>query len=268
MKYQQLIEQFWQQYSKEIKAANKIHHLLEQEGEHIVNDHIALRTIDDPRVNIDVLAEPFIDDGYVEKAGYDFPIKKLYAKHFEHPDKDAPKVFISQLLAASFEGWVHDFLIGLIDQIPKEILKDPVKLLFCGTQWSPINYEDYEKLLAASQYAAWFYAYGFRANHFTISLNHMHKYDTVEKINEFLKSNGFALNAENGEIKGTAQDLLEQSSTMAEKIPIEFEDGAHEIPSCYYEFAKRYVDKNGDLFGGFVAASADKIFESTHNKPD
>jgi len=37
----------------------------------------------------------------------------------------------------------------------------------------------------------------------------------------------------------------------------------HEIPSCYYEFARRYEDKNGELYGGFIAKSADKIFEST-----
>ena len=39
--------------------------------------------------------------------------------------------------------------------------------------------------------------------------------------------------------------------------------GAHSIPCCYYEFAKRYTQADGKLFRGFVAQSADKIFEST-----
>ena len=35
------------------------------------------------------------------------------------------------------------------------------------------------------------------------------------------------------------------------------------VPSCYYEFARRYPLPSGELFQGFVPASADKIFEST-----
>jgi hypothetical protein len=50
---------------------------------------------------------------------------------------------------------------------------------------------------------------------------------------------------------------------------MEFQDGMFEIPGCYYEFARRYTDKEGNLFSGFIAKSADKIFESTnfYNKP-
>ncbi|MGL4896671.1 MAG: DUF1338 domain-containing protein, partial [Shewanella sp.] len=58
--------------------------------------------------------------------------------------------------------------------------------------------------------------------------------------------------------------LLEQSSTMADTIAVEFSDGVLEIPSCFYEFALRYPKANGELYTGFVAASADKIFESTN----
>jgi hypothetical protein len=50
---------------------------------------------------------------------------------------------------------------------------------------------------------------------------------------------------------------------MADAIEVEFTDAKVKIPSCYYEFALRYRLPNGDLFHGFVPASADKIFEST-----
>jgi hypothetical protein len=40
-------------------------------------------------------------------------------------------------------------------------------------------------------------------------------------------------------------------------------EGLKEIPGCYYEFAKRYPDADGKLYSGFIAKSADKIFEST-----
>ncbi len=69
----------------------------------IFNDHVAFRTFDDARVNIEVLAKPFIEAGYIECGEYTFEEKKLYAKHFEHAtDKNAPRVFISQLKTAEF----------------------------------------------------------------------------------------------------------------------------------------------------------------------
>ena len=62
--------------------------------------------------------------------------------------------------------------------------------------------------------------------------------------------------------------LLEQSSTIADRVPWRFADGSvREIPSCYYEFALRHPDPDtGELYQGFVAASADRIFESTDTR--
>ena len=51
---------------------------------------------------------------------------------------------------------------------------------------------------------------------------------------------------------------------MAEDVPVQFEplDSLPvNIPGCYYEFALRHNN-----FDGFIAGSADKIFESTDNK--
>jgi hypothetical protein len=114
-----------------------------------------------------------------------------------------------------------------------------------------------------SEYAAWFYVFGFRANHFTVSINALKKYNTILKVNQLLKDNGFILNSSGGEVKGTLGDYLQQSSTMADIIPVDFEEGIFSIPSCYYEFAQRHTMPDGTLFSGFVAQSADKIFEST-----
>jgi hypothetical protein len=47
---------------------------------------------------------------------------------------------------------------------------------------------------------------------------------------------------------------------------VTFTDGTRAIPSCYYEFARRYRLPGGELFQGFVAASADRIFESTDDR--
>lgn len=268
MGYQELINQLWQQYSAEIDAARKIHDLFEHEGETVVNDHIALRTFDDPRVDVDTLAVPFLKAGYVEKDHYNFPNKHLFAKYYvREGDPAAPKIFISELITHQFSEWLQDEVESLLETIPEKLLSHPDRLICSGTSWGVPRYAIYEKLLAESQYAAWMYAFGYRANHFTVSVNHLRKYPTIERVNGFLKQHGFVLNSENGEVKGTVADRLQQSSTMAEKKAVQFQEGVYEIPSCYYEFALRFPDTKGELYQGFVPASADKIFESTDFDP-
>ena len=121
-------------------------------------------------------------------------------------------------------------------------------------------------LLEESEYAAWMYIYGFRANHFTINVNALKDFDSLQELNTYLENKGWKLNASGGKIKGTPEQLLEQSSTLADLYSINFEEGTIEIPSCYYEFALRYPLSNGELYQGFIASSADKIFESTDVK--
>ena len=136
-------------------------------------------------------------------------------------------------------------------------------MIYRGSVFQSISYEIYEQLREESEYAAWLYVFGYRANHFTVSINHLENFKGIGEVNSFLKSNGFTLNSSGGEIKGSPNQLLEQSSTLADRVKVTFGDGTFEIPLCYYEFAQRYKDTEGNLFNGFVAGSADKIFEST-----
>ena len=107
------------------------------------------------------------------------------------------------------------------------------------------------------------YVWGFRANHFTIFINYLEKIDSIESLNTFLKEKGYKLNTSGGEIKGTREQLLKQSSTLADMVAVEFTEGSYNIPCCYYEFAERFEKSPGELYNGFIASSADKIFEST-----
>ena len=66
--------------------------------------------------------------------------------------------------------------------------------------------------------------------------------------------------------KGTPAEFLEQSSILADTIPVAFKEVTKEITSCYYEFSFRHPMQNGELYSGFIAGSADKIFESTDMK--
>jgi len=267
MHYQSIFDILWQQYTRQNPQALAIYQHFIDAGETVVNDHVAFRTFDDPRVDIDVLARVFLECGYKKVGDYDFPVKKLKAHHFEHPDKHAPKVFISQLLTKSFSKTCQQIATACVDAIPPALLESD-ELIYSGVSWRPLSYETYQALLTESEYAAWLYAFGFCANHFTVSVNHLKHFEDMAEVNTFIKSHGYTLNAAGGEIKGTPADLLVQSSTKAECAEVEFIQGKKSILSCYYEFAKRYTDKRGELYSGFVASSADKLFESTDVKPD
>jgi len=259
-----LFDRLWESFKQLNPQAEKIHSLLTARGEKIVNDHIAFRTFDDPRVGIDVLARPFVGAGYAARGDYRFPNKHLTARHFEHADPQRPKVFISRLELNEMSEELKDTVTGLIDQIPaEEFERDD----FCvsGRLWN-LDYALYERLVRESEYAGWMSAFGFCANHFTVLVNGLTTISGLEELNELLKQNGFALNASGGEIKGSPDVYLEQSSTLAAEIDVPFSDGVHRIPSCYYEFARRYEQPDGRLFSGFIAQSADKIFESTDRR--
>lgn len=263
-----LLNKLWQQYVDTNPHVDEINKLFESMGETPTNDHIALRTINNPMVNIYKLAEAFTEYGYVICNDYDFEVKKLKAIHLEHTDKSKPKIFISQLLAEDFSPFLQETMKSCIDSISNDLLENKQDLLTSGVSWSNINYSTYKKLLEESEYAAWFYAFGFRANHFTVFINELVSFDSVTEVNDFLKGNHVTLNISGGEIKGTPNDLLEQSSTVSGVVDVEFADGKYAIPCCYYEFAKRYKDNDGNLYQGFVAKSADKIFESTASSHD
>jgi len=256
-----LFKDIWQQYISVTPSADKIHQLLGN-GSDVINDHVAYRTFNHPKINLVQLAKGLLALGYTECGQYDFAAKKLDAKHFEHTDSTMPKVFISELRVEEFSEQAQAIITKLIEQLPDNV-SDRADFLYSGRLWE-ISSADYQTLLAESEYAAWLAAWGYRANHFTVSINHLESYDDILTVNAVLKESGYALNTNGGEVKGDEQVKLEQSSTLADKAPVDFSDKTMEIPSCFYEFAKRYPLANGELYTGFVAASADKIFDSTN----
>lgn len=265
MAAEKFFQQIWNQYVELNPDALKIHKLLEKEGNTVLNDHVAYRTLNHPKLGIEGLAKMFKPLGYEAKSDYHFEVKKLYAIHLENKiDPTLPKVFISELLLEKFSPELQKIMNTIVDQIPEAQLKDP-DICTAGRLWKA-DHKTYQKLYSESEYAAWFYAYGFCANHFTVNLNSLKSFEEVKDLNEFLIENGFAMNSSGGLIKGTPDDYLEQSSTMAYEKPVQFTDGQFNVPSCYYEFAKRYKMENGKFYQGFVAKSADKIFESTNKR--
>ncbi len=256
-----LFDHIWQDYISVTPSAEKICQLLGA-GATVINDHIAYRTFNIAKVNKEKLAQHLLALGYKECGQYQFEQKKLIACHYEHSDDTMPKVFISELLVEEFSTPVQKIIQRIVSDIDESNVQAS-NFLYSGRTWQ-LNSTEYQTLLAESEYAAWLAVWGYRANHFTVSINHLPDYETIEAVNSTLKQAGYKLNDTGGEIKGDASVKLEQSSTMADHYTVKFSDKEQTIPSCFYEFALRYPNTDGKLYTGFVAASADKIFESTN----
>jgi len=261
----ELLDALWRDYIASTPQAERIHTLLAARGEMIKNDHVALRTYGVPAIGIAALARSFEALGWQPRDTYRFDEKHLRARYWQHPDRALPKVFISELCIDELSPMAQQTIARLVAQLPAGF-GERADLAWAGRPWR-VTHAEYTALLAESEYAAWVAAFGFRVNHFTVDVNALSTFPDLAALDAFLHEHGFTLNDAGGAIKGTPAERLEQSSTRADSIDVAFDDATVRIPSCYYEFARRYPLPSGELFHGFVPASADKIFESTDVGP-
>ncbi len=174
-----------------------------------------------------------------------------------------PKVFISELRIESLSLANQKLVLSLVEQVDEDLVRRP-EFLVSGRPWS-LTRAEYQQLLEESEYAAWLAAFGYRANHFTVSVNQLEGMALAD-VNSKLKDAGFSLNSVGGEIKGSRDVGLAQSATLADECEVSFDDGSLVLPSCFYEFAERFELGEQGLYQGFVPASADKIFHSTDRR--
>jgi len=263
MDYQAFFDALWQDFTHIAPAAASIHRKLTEAGEVVLNDHVAFRTFDRGPLRLETLEPHLLALGYERFAPYAFEGKKLSAWGYLHPDPKAPRVFLSELRVSEFSERFQAIVDELVAQIPADAHHTP-GVFWSGRPWAPVDFATWEALRAESEYGAWMAALGYHANHFTVSINALSEsMRSVEAVLQFVESHGFQVNTAGGRVKGSPEVLLEQGSTLADLIELPFADGLHAIPTCYYEFALRHNDAQGNLYNGFVAASADKIFEST-----
>lgn len=257
--------------------------IIENAGD-IENDHIAFRTMGVEKLGIQSLEKVFLHYGYQKKSHLFFKEKKLDAYWYAPPENHYPRIFISELrvgdLSESTQKIIRSYTDEVkVDPVSQINLDDAVavdKYLHSGL-WRTPTLEDYDALLAETEYAAWVILNHYYLNHFTVSVHNLPDgFNTLEEFNVFLKRNGFKLNTAGSEIKKSPDGKLLQSSTVAEMIEATFADGKKKmIAGSYVEFAERKVlDQFAHLpkeqvrrehrRDGFETGNADKIFESTY----
>ncbi len=268
------LEALWRDYAAIAPSAERIRALFAADNPRLANDHVAFRTFDRDPIRLARLEAHLFELGYRRFAPYHFEDKQVDAWSYvvdvgaarpAVPTAERPRVFLSQLRTDALSASARRIVDGLLQAIPADssALAD-ASVFHAGRLWPPPEWEAYEALARESEYAAWLSVFGLRANHFTISVNSLETPTTLEGVVARVEAAGFAMNAAGGVIKGSPEVLLEQASTLADRVEVTFADGRERaIPSCYYEFARRYADSDGELYQGFVAASANRIFEST-----
>ncbi len=262
-----------------------IHNGLIQSEAEIENDHIAFRTMGVPQLGIQSLEKIFLNCGYEKRDHYSFEGKKLDAFWYSPPQDHYPRIFISELRVRDLSPTAQN----IISSYTAEVSSDPVEQLDLNNGqavdqflhsplWRTPTISDYERLAEESEYAAWVIYNRYYLNHFTISVHNLPApFNTIEKFNELVESSRFRLNNSGGKAKISPDGLLIQSSTVAEMVSAEFDDGCGGtvgklIAGSYVEFAERKIKPESagkthitrsDRRDGFEANNADKIFEST-----
>ena len=247
----------------------------------IENDHIAFRTMGVPQLGMKSFEKIFLHYGYERREAYHFAHKKLDAFWYSPPDPKYPRIFVSELRVQDLSVEAQQIITSYTNQVPTDPvdgldLDNGIKIdaFLHHALWRLPTYADFERLQAESEYAAWVIYNRYYLNHFTVSVHNLPApNNTCAGFNEFLKARGFKLNNAGGEVKQSPDQLLLQSSTVAEMIDVTFAGGeSKRISGSYVEFAERRVLPQFAHLEpilrhhrreGFEAGNADKIFEST-----
>ena len=289
-----LFDTLWDRYRQRVGYVRTYEQMVREAGGAFVNDHIAFRTFagQQPLTGIASISRVFEALGYRAAGCYQFPDKHLSAIHFQHPNVDFPKLFISELqtwrvapelrsiiertVARHRPAFLLDSLVAMSDpsrlsaddrgQLLEQVVRE-----FHELPWPPPEKEDVERANRASQYAAWVLVHGYNVNHFTAYINSqgVESLADIEKTIAALKTAGVPMKAE---IEGERGSKLRQTATEAVVIDVPVREQGAETTMpwsyAYFELAERgeVVDPETGRrvrFDGFLGPQATNLFEMT-----
>lgn len=292
-----LFDTLWGRYRERVSYVRDYEDVIQSAGATFVNDHIAFRTLagQHPLTGIAGISRIFEALGYRMAGCYDFPDKHLNAIHFQHPNPELPKLFVSELKLWELPDEAGTRLERLLEPHRDPVTREELRQLadldnlpaaaaeqllgmivaeFHELPWQPPAKSDVEFVNTHSQYAAWVMVHGYNVNHFT-SLVNSHGVDSlndIEKTIAALQEAGVPMKAE---IEGAPGSKLRQSATEAVTINVAVNESGE--PStmpwtyAYFELAERNEitdPATGDptRFEGFLGPQATQLFEMTRVK--
>lgn len=293
----ELFDTLWERYRERMEYVRKYEALIRAHSATFVNDHIAFRTlaVEKPALGIFMISRLFEALGYSTANCYEFPDKHFSSIHYQHPNPQFPKLFITQLktwelsdkarslIAKSMKSHrphLSDEVLSRLWDLEKVSAGERAKLLkqlvayFGELPWDMPQKKDVLELDKESQFGAWVLVNGYDVNHFTASVNShgVASLDDVEKVQSQMIAAGIPMKKE---IEGERGTKLRQTSTEAALVPVKVKDGSKtvQIPwtYAYFEIADRPLVKNPvtgqmERFEGFLGGQATNLFEMTKLK--
>lgn len=294
-----LIRKLWANYTERVSYARMYKELIEKRNGQVVIDHVAFRTLKthtgeqpDGISDIRHIIKCF---GYKAAGNYSFQKKKISAIHFEHPEKDLPRFFVSQLEVEMLPSWAQQLINEAVKDTPYLLSDNGIELLnrlcndgqltteaaglleeelvdYFKRPWGAPQKETVLKLNDISQYAAWVLLHGNSVNHFAASVNeqNVEALPDLESTSRLLDSKGVPMKEK---IEGDKESKLQQTATLAVKEDAEVigENGPEEInwTYAYFELTRRgYTEVEGRqiLFSGFLENQARHLFTMTQTR--
>lgn len=295
----EIFNRLWIQFTNRVPYAAIYESLVKEKGGKVVNDHIALRTLNthtgEQPEGIRAIKHIIRIFGYKPIANYRFSKKRLNAIHFEHPDDMLPKIFVSQLEVNELPVWAQDLIHNTVKDAPYLLSDTGIELLqllktdglltieaaellitdlvrYFKRPWKIPFKEDVLKLNDLTQYGAWVLLHGNSINHFTAFINYqgVAEWPDLETTCKALEKSGVPMKET---IEGAPGSKLQQSATQAvkEEVEVRTEDGIEKMnwTYAYYELAQRgIVEENGKskLFTGFLGEQAQHLFDMTKTR--
>lgn len=289
-----LFDRLWDRYRSRVSYVRDYEQLIADAHATFVNDHIAFRTLagQQPTTGIVSLSRIFEALGYAAAGCYQFPDKHLSSIHFQHPNGQFPKIFISELrswelseaaqaiLARSLQGHraplsesVLARLLHVNSATQAELL-ETVTSVFHDLPWDVPEQADVAALNAESQFGAWTLVHGYNVNHYTALINSQGapSLADIELTSAALQARRVPMKAE---IEGARGSKLRQTATEAVHIdvPIRQHGRLTTMPwtYAYFELAERGVITDPETgrsgrFEGFLGPQATNLFEMTRVK--
>ncbi len=293
----ELFDDLWKRYRGRMEYVRKYEEIIQSYGAQFINDHIAFRTIarQEPTTGILTLSRIFEALGYIGAVCYEFPDQHFNSIHFQHPNPQFPKLFITQLksweLSLPSQNIIQSSLrkhrpffsdksltqlwnLSKLESKDRESLFTEVLRTFNELPWERPQKKDVLELNKESQFGAWVLINGYDVNHFTASVDShgVSALDDIEKVVEAMVKAGIPMKPE---IEGEKGTKLRQTSTQAAVIDSWVKDGERKVKIpwtyAYFEIAQRPLLPNPETgklerFQGFLGGQASRLFDMTKLK--
>ena len=291
-----LLERLWTIYCGRVEYARRYVEQVRAHGGRVVNDHIAFRTFNTATgaqpAGIAAIERVFLPLGYEPAGTYVFEQTHLFARHYQHPDPLAPKIFISQLevdrLPAPAAKLIREAVAPGLDLLDPEYmyqaqradmleeaelraLADGLVSFLTRLPWPVARAGAIQQVNEASQYAAWTLLHGNNVNHFTAYINEQKvvAWPDIETTVAGLRAAGVPLK---NEIEGAPGSKLRQTATQAVDVDCPVVDDAGQPRMLRWAYAYYELAERGEVlderqrpvrFQGFLGQQAAQLFEMT-----